>query len=214
MLERTAATIASLTSPARLWSRSEVLSRPSPVPLAPGLYAWFFNELPPGPDAEGCITHGEETLMYVGISPKAPPANGRAASKQCLRQRIRYHYRGNASGSTLRLTLGCLLSERLGLPLLRVGSGTRLTFGETGEQRLSAWMAQNAFVHWVVDDRPWEVEAGVIQSLNLPLNIQHNSQNPYCSSLRLARDQARKTARSGPVTGGAATSRSSQQESE
>lgn len=212
MLDRTGATIAALTSPGRLWSRAEVLSRPSPVPLAAGLYAWFFNELPPGPDAEGCTRHGEETLMYVGISPKAPPANGRAASKQRLRQRISYHYRGNAYGSTLRLTLGCLLSERLGIQLLRVGSGLRLTFGETGEQRLSAWMAQNAFVHWVVDDHPWEVESGVIQSLNLPLNIQHNSQNAYCSSLRLARDQARKMARSGPVTG--TTSRSSEREPE
>jgi hypothetical protein len=41
------------------------------------------------------------------------PASGRG---------IRYHYTGNASGSTLRLTLGCLLAERLGIQLRRVGA--------------------------------------------------------------------------------------------
>ncbi|MER6923283.1 GIY-YIG nuclease family protein [Streptomyces spiralis] len=55
-------------------------------------------------------------------------------------RRGRYHYRGNAAGSTLRLTLGCLF----GLELRRVGSGTRLTFGRVGEARLSQWMAANA----------------------------------------------------------------------
>ncbi|MET9440781.1 GIY-YIG nuclease family protein [Streptomyces sp. NPDC006610] len=50
-------------------------------------------------------------------------------STQNLRKRVRYHYRGNAAGSTLRLTLGCLL----GLELRRVGSGKRMTFGKAGE---------------------------------------------------------------------------------
>jgi hypothetical protein len=43
---------------------------------------------------------------------------------------------GNAEGSTLRLSSGCILAEQLGIQLRRVGSGKRLTFG-TGEQRLS-----------------------------------------------------------------------------
>jgi hypothetical protein len=45
-------------------------------------------------------------------------------SRQSLRTRIRYHFRGNAAGSTLRLSLGCLL----GLALRRVGSGARMTY--------------------------------------------------------------------------------------
>ncbi|MFF8174696.1 GIY-YIG nuclease family protein [Streptomyces chartreusis] len=45
-------------------------------------------------------------------------------STQNLRKRVRHHYRGNAAGSTLRLTLGCLL----GLELRRVGGGKRMTF--------------------------------------------------------------------------------------
>ncbi len=46
------------------------------------------------------------------------------------------HYAGNAEGSTLRKTLGCLLADELGIELRRVGSGTRKTFVD-GEHRLS-----------------------------------------------------------------------------
>ena len=53
------------------------------------------------------------------------------------------YYGGNAEGSTLRRTLGCLLAEQLGIELRRVGSGRRFTFLR-GEQALSGWMAQNA----------------------------------------------------------------------
>ncbi|MEV6500759.1 GIY-YIG nuclease family protein [Streptomyces prunicolor] len=65
-------------------------------------------------------------MLYVGIAPRYM-AN--RTSTQNLRKRVRYHYRGNAAGSTLRLTLGSLL----GLELRRVGSGKRMTFGKAGE---------------------------------------------------------------------------------
>lgn len=51
--------------------------------------------------------------MYAGVAPKASPSNGAMPSRQTLRDRIRYHYRGNAEGSTLSLTLGYLLSGQL-----------------------------------------------------------------------------------------------------
>jgi len=69
-------------------------------------------------------------LLYKGISPKRPPANGRSPTSQALRDRIKYHYSGNAAGSTLRKTLGVLISEELGIELRRVGSGKRITFGQ------------------------------------------------------------------------------------
>src|SRR6516162_5412092 len=94
-----------LLRPERLWSRSEVLSRPSPVPAVPGVYAWYFRELPPGVPGVGCHSVDGLHLLYVGISPRRPPENGARASRQQLRKRVRYHYRGNAEGSTLRLTL-------------------------------------------------------------------------------------------------------------
>lgn len=87
------------------------------------------------------------------ISPKPPPRSGRAPSRQTLRSRIRFHYRRSAYGSTLRLTLGCLLASQLGIRLQPVGS-RRLNFAD-GEQVLSEWMAQNAFVTWVAVDEPW-----------------------------------------------------------
>ena len=59
-------------------------------------------------------------------------------------------YRGNAYGSTLRLTLGCLLADQLGIELRRVGSGTRLTFGD-GEQALSEWMRRQRPSRLVAD---------------------------------------------------------------
>ena len=116
-----------IASPDRLWSRSEVLSKPSPVPREPGLYAWFFKEVPHEVPTEGCTTVGDLTLLYSGISPKAPQKDGKKSSKQTLWNRIRYHYKGNAEGSTLRLTLGVLLSKSLGIELRRVGSGKRMT---------------------------------------------------------------------------------------
>jgi len=67
-------------------------------------------------------------LLYVGITPGPPSATGKT-SRQTLRSRLRYHFRGNAEGSTLRLSVGCLLSESLRIELRRVGSGLRMTFG-------------------------------------------------------------------------------------
>lgn len=104
-----------------------------------------FQRGPARSATEKCVVRDGLTLLYVGIAPKAPPMNGRPSSKQTLRGRIRYHMNGNAESSTLRLTLGCLLSSQLGIDLRRVGSGTRMTFADD-EARLNDWLAENAFV--------------------------------------------------------------------
>jgi hypothetical protein len=122
-------------------------------------------------------------------------------SRQTLRFRIRYHYRGNAEGSTLRLTLGCLLSERLGLQLRRVGSGRRLTFAD-GEPALSAWMADNAYVAWVEASGPWAAEHELIAAVDLPLNLDQNRRNAFHADLTRRRAQARAAARALPVVAG------------
>ena len=184
----------------RLLTRSEVLSRPSPVPRGPGIYAWYFDRAPPGVDTTGCHTVGERTLLYVGISPKAPPTNGRRPSSQNLRKRLRTHYGGNAEGSTLRLTLGCLLAEELGIVLRRVGSGKRYTFTTPGECRLDDWMSRHAFVTWIEADRPWELEREILASgLALPLNIHGREQTESASRLSAIRSEARRRANEMPV---------------
>jgi hypothetical protein len=84
------------------------------------------GQLPPLVVAEDCCQHQGLKLLYAGISPNRPPQNGRLPSKQHLRARIKYHYTGNAEGSTLRKTLVSLDGgERLcelGLPRAAMGA--------------------------------------------------------------------------------------------
>lgn len=189
-----------LLDPPRLLTRSEVLSRPSPVPPRPGVYAWYFDRAPPGVDTSGCHSVAGRMLLYVGISPKAPPVNGRAPSSQNLRKRLRTHYSGNAEGSTLRLTLGCLLVEEIGIALRRVGSGTRYTFTNPGECRLDDWMSRHAFVTWIEADRPWELEREILASgLALPLNIHGREHTEPAARLSAIRSEARRRANEMPV---------------
>jgi hypothetical protein len=68
----------------------------------------------------------------------------------------------------LRKTLGCLLAGELRIQLRRVGSGKRMTFVE-GEQALSAWMAENAYVSWIVRRRPWELVPRGTSSLTVAI---------------------------------------------
>jgi hypothetical protein len=58
-----------ITPPERLFSRAEVLQRPSPVPTSNGLYAWYFREVPPVIPTDGCLTVDGKTLLYLGIAP-------------------------------------------------------------------------------------------------------------------------------------------------
>jgi hypothetical protein len=187
-----------LLHPGRLWSRREVLSRISPVPNAPGVYAWYFRNMPPVVPTSGCTSIGNFHLLYVGISPSAPPTNGKATSKQTLSRRIRSHLRGNASGSTLRLSLGCILAERLGIALRRVGRKGRFTFS-AGEQRLSEWMEENARVVWKVCEEPWKLEERLISTLHLPLNLDQNTGDEFFPVLSGLRKAARVRARTLPI---------------
>lgn len=183
-----------LIAPHHLLSREQIFSQPSPVPKAPGVYAWYFREIPLLTPIAGCVEPSGHTLLYVGISPSAPPSNGKPPSRQSLWHRIRYHYRGNAEGSTLRLTLGCLLTDQLGIELRRVGSGKRMTFGP-GEAKLSEWMAENARVAFCFCERPWELEAELISSVCLPLNLDQNRNHAFHSTLTSLRRAAKERAR-------------------
>lgn len=178
---------ATLIHPTHLFSAPEVLDKPPPVPKSPGVYAWYFDEVPPRVPTEGCHQVRGHTLLYVGIAPKAPPTSGKKASSTNLHQRIRYHLSGNAYGSTLRLTLGCLLADRLGIHLQRVGSGNTRTFTNPGEQRLDAWMADHARVVWIATEEPWKLEEELIGKLNLPLNLAGNKRHPFCAVLSALR---------------------------
>jgi hypothetical protein len=183
---------------ARMFTRAEVLTSLRPVPEEPGVYGWWFRRLPAHLDTRRCLVRDGCTLLYTGISPKRPPANGRPPSRQSLRKRITYHYTGNAEGSTLRKTLGALLATELDIELRRVGSGRRMTFG-LGEQALSQWMAANALVSWIVDPTPWLVESRLIADLDVPLNLEGNRHNTFHPELTAVRAGAVAQARRLPV---------------
>jgi hypothetical protein len=181
-----------------LFTRAEVLASPCPVPREPGVYGWWFRQIPTRINTEGCLRRDGDCLLYTGISPRRPPANARPPSTQTLQHRIRYHFTGNAEGSTLRKTLGSLLADDLAIELRRVGSGSRMTFGE-GELILSAWMSDNARVSWIVDPSPWLLEAQLIANLDVPLNLGSNKHNAFHPQLVAARAAAVANARSLPV---------------
>ena len=195
----TAEVLGRLLTPTHLYSREEVLKRPTPVDMAPGIYGWYFDELPPGVNRHHCHTVGDSVLLYMGIAPKEPPQNGSRPSAQTLPDRIRYHYRGNASGSTLRLTLGCHLSGRLDIALRRVGSGNRLTFTPDGERKVSDWMHRHARVTWTQTAAPWFAETQAMKQLSLPLNLQGNSHHPHYATLKALRAAHRTAARALPI---------------
>ena len=167
------------------------------MPASAGVYAWFFDSCPQGVPTEGLVRSAGLALLYVGISPKPPSAVG-TPSRQTLRSRLRYHFRGNAEGSTLRLSLGCLLSQSLGIELRRVGSGRRMTFG-AGERVLSDWLERNARVAWLACDEPWRIEEHMIRSVSLPLNLDQNRHHGFHSELSERRRAAKARARELPV---------------
>ena len=184
-----------LLQPERLYSALYIAKPPCPIPASAGVYAFYFNEAPRGIDASGCHRVGQHALLYVGIAPKPPPMNGRAPSKSHLKQRLRTHYFGNAAGSTLRRTLGCLLGPQLGIQLRKVGSGGRYTFTNPGEQKLDAWIQQHAFVTWVETEVPWELETHMLSSgPRLPLNLDNNPWAEAVALVKAVRLKARQLA--------------------
>jgi hypothetical protein len=184
---------AGLLDPSHLYARSEVLQKPSPVPDVPASMR-VLRSSPPRVPTEGTHKRRGHFLLYVGIAPRKPPAGGQA-SRRTLKDRLRQHYSLNAYGSTLRLTLGCLL----GLPLRRIesrehpGEARRLTFGPQ-EDRLSAWMEEHARVVWAACDEPREVEERFIEQLKLPLNLQGNASHFFVPVLKKIRRECRAQA--------------------
>jgi hypothetical protein len=167
-------------------SRSDVLASPPQIPASPGVYGWYFNELPhPDIDPKQCTRVEGMPLLYVGIAPRS------ATSHATIRTRLRQHFAGNVGGSTLRFTLGSLLSDRL---QLRLGAKAR-TYGD-GESRLNSWMQAHAFVTFVNVSEPWTIERDTLASLDLPLNLDMNLGHPFHPRLSAARAKQLKLLRS------------------
>src|SRR5690554_2858813 len=183
-----------LKNPELLVARSEVIGKSTQVPKESGIYAWYFKSLPHTDinEIDGLHLHKGWYLLYVGISPSKPPANGKPPSKGTLRRRINNHMKGNASTSTLRLSLGCLLSESLGIELSQVKKKFNFLLDES---KLSDWLEKNVKVTWVTHNEPWMIEEDVIFSLKPPLILRDNPGNPFYKTLYIARKEVRDKAR-------------------
>ena len=189
--KRSANTVANFVA-AKRYTRDEIFADPSPIPSESGACGWWFREIPGDIDVSGCEQQDGWTLLYVGISPGPPPANGRPQTPQDISKRTRYHFgagSASADGSPLRKSLGVLLGHQLGFALRRIGSGKRQTFAG-GEAVLSQWMAENATVSWVLHPEPWHLEAKLIAALDLPLNFQDNERNAFAPELKRLRREA------------------------
>ena len=66
------------------------------------------------PNQKSISRHKNYSILYIGIAPS------RLTSKSNIRKRIFNHFRGTAYGSTLRLSLGVLLSNKSKFILRRI----------------------------------------------------------------------------------------------
>lgn len=139
------------------------------TPRCAGVYGWYFDEPPPYVPTMGCtdIKTGwwpfrtKWWLLYIGQA-------------ENLRERIvKYHIKGEhyAKGtmSSLRLSLGCLLSKRLDLILCYPPE----SFGDKDE-KLDKWLEKHTRVTWVRPENIGIVEKKAIAKYVLPLNHRDN----------------------------------------
>lgn len=157
-----------ILNPLTLHSTADVGS----APASPGIYGWWVRKGALDVPEAAYQERAGHQLLYVGISPRKPSASGRV-SKEHLRKRLVTHATKDASRSTLRRTLGVLLTDELGLTL--GVHGGREHYGVQGEALISRWLIENARVAWAVDPQPWEAEDELLEHATLALNLDGRS---------------------------------------
>lgn len=180
------------SKPDRIYSLKDL--QDSPPPRRSGVYCWYFSKLPPYVPSAGCVVsligrrpfRNKIYLLYIGKASNL--------KERILDEHFRGGYVRGKGISSLRLSLGCLLCRELGIYLEKHPDFPKkdYTFGEKGDQKLTAWMSKYARVTWVEienkEDRE-RFEKKAIQSYSLPLNTENNA-NPY-EPLVILRDRFR-----------------------
>jgi hypothetical protein len=134
------------------------------LPDTKGLYIITANNLYNLPECMWELQYKfllERPIIYIGISNKS------------LRKRdYKNHFNGNARVSTLRKSLGSLMKYT------KSNEGhnhsTKYKFIKPDEEKLSAWMKNNLFLHYYVSDDT-EMEKSLINEFNPPLNLEYNN---------------------------------------
>lgn len=113
-------------------------------------------------------------LLYVG------------ATMNRLRDRVKDHLTGNSRASSLRMTVGALLTLELRLEPVGDGSRTYFHFGD-GERRLTDWLVSNTRVAFAPSANPFGDEKRVLTSVPVPFNISERKRHPYSKYLMTLR---------------------------
>ena len=166
-----------LKTPKNWLSRADLLTRPSPVPRVQGIYAWYLSNIPGGFDLGVQHVHQDHKLVYVGVAPGRPNAEGE------LHQRLRIHCRGKLRRSTFRRTVAAMLTLGPSPPSEYAAMLDSPAPAGALNDMVSQWMERHARVCWLEVADPWQVEPGVISALTPPLNIKDNPNNPFRSEL-------------------------------
>lgn len=178
---------------------TEVMRETEAVPDVPGLYAIFCSDR----QALDLLGHAlsarlEPGLLYVGDTGARVMGDG-TFSSGTLRTRVLANHFGNganAGGSTLRLTLGSLLIDDLGLVPCPRGSRTRFT--DESEVRLTGWMRSFLLLScWPAPSSPalTGLEKTVIARLHPPLDLDPAAASPFRNHIKELRKRTREMAK-------------------
>jgi hypothetical protein len=105
--------------------------------------------------------------------------------------RLRQHLFGAADVSTFRKTL--LAVEEVYGAISR--SETGVWAGDSQEEALSQWLADNAVVGWLTTDQPRELERAILAIEPSPFNIEGRRRSSYAAHLMGLRRSVYGTAR-------------------
>lgn len=177
--------------PDKLYSLSDLEKQPPP--RRPGVYGWYFwDYVLPYVSTDNC-TYSKTGiwplktkwyLLYIG--------QAKSLRDRIVNYHIKGHYYGGIEISSLRLSLGCLLSDKFGLTL----SYPPESFGKK-EKKFNSWLEDHARVAWVEleTEKLDAVEDAAIKKYTLPLNYKKN-QHPLNIPLSNLKSEFRKIAKS------------------
>ena len=165
--------ISALLAPPKLVTAADILDDRTVVPDVGGIYGWWFNAELPDVPTEGTQSNEGYRLLYVGIAPRAPSAEGSRSSSTLRKRIVRNHLASRIASSTLRRSLAWILSETLNLTINRNAAG-KATMSRDDEARLTMWMSRYAAVSFLPHESAWQIEQALVGSgtPTLPINIK------------------------------------------
>lgn len=140
---------------------NQIIADHAAVASAPGLYSWWVDAAGARDLTRGLGTGVSPGLIYAGQAGATRWPSGRRSGSTLRERIVGMHLQGNIEFSTFRRTLWAILRAPL-------------AFDESSEAGLSEWMAEHLqLVAVPVPDADGlvELEAGVLQRLDPPLNL-------------------------------------------